>query len=363
MVLTLVLNLMMVVTYAQDDTDARVKDLKQEISRVVQSEQSILQQKLDSINARVARKQISDAEARALRQEAETEFASRVAENTAPLQEELDSILEERTEPETTDDMPEDEYGDEQYSEDENMKDHHDRPYLGDIGRPWEWGKHKKKRSERRTTSQFVFAFGLNNAITGDDLESLDNNGLSVSNSRFYEWGLSWKTRLLKDSPLLNVKYGLSFMINNLRPSDNTYFQKNGNITELAVHPNTLIKDPYFRSVNLVLPLHLELDFSKKKMRDDKPVIRTQRGFRLGAGGYAGINTSTKQILSYRLNGLTTREETRGDYNTRKFIYGISGYVGYKDISLYSKLDLNTLFDYGHRGRHNISFGVRFDFK
>lgn len=360
---------------AQDDTDARVMEIKKQISEVVRTEKAVLQAKLDTIRMQQDKKQITDSRAAEMRVDAETEFARNIDVQVAPLNEELESIMESREEENQQGYMVEDKY------DDENDSDHHedmedeeddenggyrrdrDRRYKGDIGRPWEWKKHRGGRSERRTTSQFVFAVGLNNAITGDELESLDRNGLSISNSRFYEWGLSWKTRLLKNSPLLNIKYGVSFMINNLRPADNYYFAKNGNTTELELFPNTLTRDPYFRMTNLVIPVHLEIDLSKKRMRDDKPVVRTQKGFRLGLGGYAGINTRTRQILTYRSNGLDIREVTKGDYNVSDFIYGVSGYAGYRDISVYTKLDLNSLFDYGTRGRHNISLGVRFDFK
>lgn len=217
-----------------------------------------------------------------------------------------------------------------------------------------------RRRGESVTTTQFVFAFGLNNVITKGG--SIDDNGIKVSNSRFYEWGITWKSRLSANSPRYNIKYGLSLTYNNLRPDNNTYFIKEGDITYLGTHPQNLIDEPYFRTINLVIPVHFEFDFSKKRMIDDEVIVRSQKGFRFGIGGYAGVNTCTKQILEYKDNGLKHEETTRGDYNNRDFIYGLSAYIGYKDISLYSKLDMNTLFKDNAIEQRNISLGIRFDF-
>ena len=41
------------------------------------------------------------------------------------------------------------------------------------------------------------------------------------------------------------------------------------------------------------------------------------------------------------------------------FNYGISSYLGYKDVSIYLKYDLNELFQ--NSNRRNISMGIRLD--
>ncbi len=53
---------------------------------------------------------------------------------------------------------------------------------------------------------------------------------------------------------------------------------------------------------------------------------------------------------------------TKGDFNTNNFIYGLSAYVGFSEISLYVKYDLNPLFTNNPIKQNNISLGVRFDF-
>ena len=213
-------------------------------------------------------------------------------------------------------------------------------------------------QGEKRTTSQFVFAAGLNNVVTNKSIEKSDFRYLG---SHFYELGLTLNSRILKNDNLLHAKYGLSVMYNNLRPTDNRNFVINGNQTTLEV--NTVnMKDSRFRNVYLVAPVHLEFDFSKKEKKNDKPFFNSHQGFRLGIGGYAGINLKSKQIIKYDDTGFNTTERTKGDFNTSNFIYGLSSYIGYKETSLYVKYDLNPLFADNTVKQNNVSLGVRFDF-
>ncbi|MDI5896888.1 hypothetical protein [Flavobacterium yafengii] len=213
-------------------------------------------------------------------------------------------------------------------------------------------------QGERRTTSQFIFAAGLNNLTTGSKLEDSDYRFLG---SHFYELGVSYNSRIAKNNNLLHAKYGLSVMYNNLRPTDNRSFVINGNQTNLVVNPID-IKDSRFINVYLVAPVHLEFDFSGKKMKEDKPFFKTHQSVRFGIGGYAGINLKSKQIIKYDDNDLKATEKTKGDFNTSNFIYGLSTYIGYKSTSLYLKYDLNPLFKDNAVKQNNVSLGLRFDF-
>ena len=213
-------------------------------------------------------------------------------------------------------------------------------------------------QGEKRTTSQFVFAAGLNNIVTNKSVEKSDFRYLG---SHFYEWGLTYNTRILKNNNLLHAKYGLSVMYNNLRPSGNRNFIVNGNQTNLMVNPIDL-KDSRFRNVHLVAPIHLEFDFSGNEIKDDKPFFKTHQSIRFGIGGYAGINLKSKQIIKYEDNDLKVTENTKGNFNTSDFIYGLSTYVGYKSTSLYLKYDLNPLFKDNAVKQNNVSLGLRFDF-
>lgn len=212
-------------------------------------------------------------------------------------------------------------------------------------------------QGEKRTTSQLVSAMGLNNLVTSGKVQDSDYRFLG---SHFYELGFSYNTRIAKNNNLLHAKYGLSVVYNNLRPTDNRSFEVNGSQTVLVVNPVDL-KDSRFRNVYLVAPVHLELDFSGKKMNEDKPFFKTHQRIRLGFGAYAGINLKSKQIIKYDDNDLKATEKVRGDFNTTNFIYGLSSYIGYKETSLYLKYDLNPLFKDHAVKQNNVSLGLRFD--
>jgi len=209
---------------------------------------------------------------------------------------------------------------------------------------------------ERRTTSQFVFALGLNNLIKNDKIEDSDYRFLG---SHFYEFGVTYNSRLFKSNNLLHAKYGLSLMYNTLRPTENRSFFVNGNQTNLEENVNHL-KDSRFRNVYLVAPIHLEFDFSGNKTNNEKTHFKTHQNFRVGMGGYAGIRLKSKQIIIYG-DDLRTKEKVKGDFNANNFIYGLSSYIGYKETSLYVKYDLNPLFKENTVKQNNISLGIRFD--
>ncbi len=216
----------------------------------------------------------------------------------------------------------------------------------------------RKARGESRTTSQFVFAAGVNNLVTDG---SVANSEFRYWGSHFYEWGFTSNTRIFKNDNLLHLKYGISVMYNNLRPTDNRYFVKDGSQTNLETSLYNL-DDSRFRNVYLTAPLHLEFDFTKVKDKDGKKIYHTHESVRFGIGGYAGFRVKTKQILKFDYDGHDYTEKIKGSYNVNDFIYGVSAYLGYKETSLYVKYDLNPLFKDNAVKQNTISLGVRFDF-
>ncbi|HNP32412.1 MAG TPA: hypothetical protein PKN96_03915 [Flavobacterium sp.] len=217
----------------------------------------------------------------------------------------------------------------------------------------------RKSRGESRTTSQFVFALGANNLVTDG---AVANSDFRYWGSHFYEWGFTNNTRLFKNDNLLHLKYGVSVMYNNLRPTDNRLFVANGNQTDLETSSVNL-HDSRFRNVYVTVPVHLEFDFTKPKTNaDGKKLFRTHESVRFGIGGYAGFRVKSKQILKFDEGDHDVTVKEKGGFNTNDFIYGVSTYIGYKETSLYLKYDLNPLFKDNAIKQNNISLGVRFDF-
>lgn len=177
--------------------------------------------------------------------------------------------------------------------------------------------------------------------------------------SAFFEWGATLRTKLDKNNPLLNLKYGLSFMYNHLTATDNRYFVENGNQTELALFSESLKKNrTYLKNVYMTVPVHLEFDFSKPK----KGVYKSHQALHFGLGRFVGYNINSKQFLDYKIDGHRYKVKDKADLNVNDWNYGVSTYVGINSISLYFKYDLNPLFKDNNVDQQNISLGMRYDF-
>ncbi|PQJ74239.1 hypothetical protein [Polaribacter gangjinensis] len=217
-----------------------------------------------------------------------------------------------------------------------------------------------KNPSSRRTSTQFVFAMGINNVLENNQFNSLNDSEYELWRSRFYELGWTWKTRFSKEPSQLYFKYGVSFLWNNLRLEDNQVHEKNGDITNIVTYPNQL-SESRLRHVQMNFPMHVEWDLSKNKTNKEGKVLdRRNESFRIGLGGFVGFKLGTRQYLEYQdNNGVAITELQKNNFNMNTVNYGISSYIGYKSTSLYVKYDLNPLFQ--DTNTRNISMGIRLD--
>jgi uncharacterized membrane protein len=218
----------------------------------------------------------------------------------------------------------------------------------------------RKNKKQRSTTTQFVFAMGINNVLNNDDLSSLETSEYQLWRSRFYELGWTWKTRFSKQPSNFYFKYGVSFLWNNLRLENNKIHVKNGGVTEIQAFPNQL-SESRLRHVQMNFPVHLEWDFSKNKIYNDGRVRdRTNKSVRFGIGGFVGFKLGTRQYLEYKdSNGIDVEEVQFDNFNMNTVNYGVSSYLGDKDVSFDVKYDLNPLFK--NTETRNISMGIRLD--
>ncbi|RZK11189.1 MAG: hypothetical protein EOO46_07650 [Flavobacterium sp.] len=330
---------------AQETFDEKVRNIAQKIELVTKEEKALLKKEVDQVNKEVEAGKLSykegDAKKLLLAETRSTNIETKVAQYEAELKE----IVQQKV--------------------DGKIKDPDTLRKFHFVWRSSNWKKDVRKRdsiynitSESRTTSQFVFALGINNLVTDG---AVANSDFRYAGSHFYEWGTAWNTRLAKNNNLLHLKYGISVMYNNLRATDNRLFVDNGNTTDLETSAIDM-KDSRFRNVNLVVPVHLEFDFTPKREHDGKQIFKTHKTFRFGIGGYAGVNVKSKQIIKYDIDGYKSREVTKGNFNVNDFVYGVSTYIGYKETSIYLKYDLNPMFKNNVVDQNNISLGVRFDF-
>ncbi|MCM5661490.1 hypothetical protein [Galbibacter mesophilus] len=212
---------------------------------------------------------------------------------------------------------------------------------------------------DKRTYSDIVIAFGFNNAII--DGESFNETPYKVGGSKFFEIGWQWKTRLLKNSNAIRVSYGITYQTSGLKADDNMYFVKNDELTTLEEYDGVVHKAK-LRMDNFVIPVYFEFGPSVKKNKGSYYRYSTQHKFVFGIGGYAGLNTSTRQkFRATNTEGIKFEEKIIDNYNTENFIYGIGSYIGVSGFALYLKYDLNEIFNNPNVSQHNISLGLRME--
>ncbi|MEO8235644.1 MAG: hypothetical protein ABI549_09545 [Flavobacterium sp.] len=328
--------------YAQDTFESRAKTIASNIEKITKEEKQTLKKQVEEVNVELDKNNITKQQADEKKMQLAMASANTIENRISFEESKLSELVKEKVEGKISSLDTVDKFG-----------RTHGKGFRYYVGT-----KDTIQRSERRTTSQFVFATGINNLVTDGMIANSDFRYLG---SHFYEWGLTYNTRIAQNNNIAHIKYGLSLQYNNLRPTDNRYYQALGNQTALQT-ASVNLKDSRFRNVNLVVPVHFELDFSKSKMVNDKKIFKSHEGFRLGFGGFAGVNLKTKHILEFDDTfGNSVTQRSKGSYNTNDFVYGLSSYIGFGETSLYVKYDLNTLFSDNVVKQNNISLGIRFD--
>ncbi|MEZ4778512.1 MAG: hypothetical protein R2786_03940 [Flavobacteriaceae bacterium] len=327
--------------YAQETT---IKTLESSKEAIINEEKDLLKAEVEKINQQVENNEITVAEAEQLKTAAAEKHALNI-ENRIAIVDNKIALIERNNTVEVIDD------------DDRAVlsiglggKDKDGFIYIGK--------KYKERKYDLRTTSDFVLAFGLNNAI--GDGQSLNNSDFKIGGSRFAEIGWAWKTRVFKNSNWLRVKYGISFQFNGLKPTDNRYFVDTGKMTELQTFEGNLDKSK-FRQDNLVVPIHFEFGPSKKIEKETYFRYNTHNQIKIGLGGYAGLNIGARQKMKFEADGENIKQKLKANYNTNPFVYGLSGYIGWRDTALYVKYDLNPIFKNNTTDLHNVSLGLRFD--
>lgn len=339
---------------AQETFETRAKAIAEKIENITKDEKAALKAELETVNKDLENGTITKQQADEKKMKLAEIRSKNIETRLAKAQEELKELVQQKVDGKI-------ESSDSIVVKGKKYKITYtviDSTYIDAKGIKRNYIRKKNIRIERRTTSQFVFAAGLNNVVTDGNAT---NSDFKYWGSHFYEWGITGNTRLFKNDNLLHLKYGFSVMYNNLRPTDNRVFVVDGNQTNLETSAINL-DESRLRNVYLTLPLHLEFDFTKAKIKDGKTTFKTHKSVRVGMGGYAGLRLKSKQKLSFEENGNDFNTKEKGDFNVNDFIYGVSTYIGYKETSLYLKYDLNPLFSNNAIKQNNVSLGIRFDF-
>lgn len=331
--------------FAQERFEEKVEFLTEQKTKITSQEKEALKNEVEEINEKLEKEQISEQEAKALKEAAAKKRALNI-ENRISIIDTKIALLE-RNDGDVL-----------EVNKNFSFIDDDDKVSIVINDERWDLFDKSEPKYDRRTYTHFVFAAGLNNALI--DGQSLEDSPYKIAGSRFFELGWAWKSRLFRDSNFMRLNYGVSFQFNSLKPKDNKYFVLNEGQAELQEFEYELRKSK-FRMNNLVFPVHFE--FGPSKFRKGEKTIRysLRNQFRIGLGGYGGFNLGTRQKLKYDRAGERVKDKLKRGYNTTNFVYGLSGYLGFDDILLYAKYDLNPIFKNATVEQYNISLGLRFE--
>ena len=346
--LLIVLSMLSFTTLAQEDYQKEIENLRQQKQEIEIQEREALKEEVESINKRLEQGSITPEEAKLLKESA----AKTRALNIEDRQDIIDSriALLERNKGELMDENENQNIWEEGVGVTVNVGD--EEVEIFDS-------KNTFHKYDRRTYSNFIIAFGLNNAIPEGG--SLNDSPYNAWRSRYFEIGWAWRTRVFNNSNFMRFHYGLSFTFNGLRNTDNLYYTQNGEGEIIRdVFPTSLSKSK-LRTDNLIIPLHFEFGPSRKTETETRVRYSIRRQLRIGVGGYGGINLGTRQKLKYRVDGQRIKEKSAGIFDPNQFVYGLSGWIGIGCVQFNVRYDLQTILKNTDVQEKNISFGLRFE--
>ena len=347
-VLLITIGLLSCSLFAQEDYQKEIEKLKQQKQEIEIQEREALKDEVESINKQLEQGSITAEEAKVLKESA----AKTRALNIEDRQDIIDSriALLERNEGDILEGDENQNIWEEGVGVTVNVGD--EEMEIFDS-------RNKFPKYDRRTYSNFIIGFGLNNVIPEGG--SLNDSPYNAWRSRFFEIGWAWRTRVFNNSNFMRFHYGLSFTFNGLRNTDNLYYTQNddGEIVR-EVFPSNLSKSK-LRTDNLIVPLHFEFGPSRKTETETRVRYSLRRQLRIGVGGYGGVNLGTRQKLKYRVDGQRIKEKSVGIFDPNQFVYGLSGWIGIGCVQFNVRYDLQTILKNTEVQEKNISFGLRFE--
>lgn len=337
------------VSAQQNKNEQQREQLNLEKDSIISVERAQLKLKVEKINRLLRKKEVSEAVADSLKADAALVHATKINNQTALLDQKIAAIdvmlmrMEEAPESQNKGDKS--------------------------IRNQFEFAIKKRKHEEekdriRYSSSDLVLAIGLNNTLSKQN--SIEDSPYQYLESRFFELGWAWTSKIFLKSDFFRFKYGLSIQYNGLKPTGNRLFVNEGSEVKLLAFESSLKKSK-LAMTNLVAPIHFE--FGNKRKHEEKSVD-SKRGFSsyshthrasviIGFGGYAGFNIKSFQKLKYSSGG--EKEKRTNDLNINKLIYGVSVYIAFSEIAVYAKYDLMPIFKDQTSPQQNVSLGFRFD--
>lgn len=351
----LVLVLMCFITntmVAQDNYKEKIEDLKEQKEKITLEEKEALKDEVEAINKRLDKGKLNTEEATELKEDAARRRALNIENRLAIIDNKI-ALLERNK----GDVLGEDDYSINRDEEAGVLINIDDDVSIKIDDEEWDIFTNKAKY-DRRTYSDLVFAFGLNNAIIKG--QSLNDTPYKVWGSRFFEIGWTWRTRVFKKTNFMRFHYGFSFQFNGLKSQDDLYYVVDDEGKTVQTPFEYPLNKSKLRMDNLVFPIHFEFGPFNTIRSENRIRYSLKNQFRIAVGAYGGFNMGTRQKLKYNQDGSSRKTTIKGGLNSSPFIYGLSGYMGVNCFSVYIKYDLNPIFKSPSDEQRNISFGLRF---
>lgn len=209
----------------------------------------------------------------------------------------------------------------------------------------------KYKRTETGLSLGFAYNF-----MIGDDL---DINDFSYPKNNYFSVGYQWKTTLDKDTNNFRLLYGIEYQSHGTQLNGNRFFTQ-GEQTQIEPIGFNVDKAK-FRQDQLVFPVHLEIGGSKRKDYEDGRVRFDNSDYwKVGLGGFAGFNMSSRLKLKYEIDGRNIKETRVNNFDNEKFVYGLDAYVGRGEFTFFGRMNLNKVFNNNSVDAQYVTFGIRF---
>ena len=201
--------------------------------------------------------------------------------------------------------------------------------------------------------ANFVLDLGLNALADQHPGAGQSAVELRPGGSRYINLGFDYAQRLGGRRSPLYLVLGPEFAFNNYMLTGNNKWVNQNNVTSVVgeTNPARQYDKTKLATASVNLPLMLQLKLHDAHYRPT---------FSLAAGGFVGYRLASWTKLKYTADGTTYKNKDHGSYNLEDFQYGLQGVIGYGNLTLFAKYNLNPLFKAGQGpDAQVVSFGVR----
>lgn len=212
-----------------------------------------------------------------------------------------------------------------------------------------------EKKKYKATRFNFDMDLGLNTFVNTDETSNSELSeftpDLKPLGSRFVGLNMHLVSQLGGQKSPLYLVSGIEFAFNNFMFDKNYVIQDQDNLTRFAKIDNIEYEKSKLAMSSINVPLMPMLKFNRKNDND---------GFHIGAGGFAGYRLGAHSKLKYEDDGNSRKDKDRSNFNLSDFQYGLTGVVGYNNLTMFVKYNMNPLFKENRGADVNVvSFGIR----